>query len=860
MIRIKLFVALFFLVALAQGQNKYSIDAIVKDSTGQVLIGANVWIIKGPDSFHTITDQNGHFTFPQISTPIFNIRITLLGYETYNNKYNYPLINNHIQLPDILLNIKTNILKEVTVRSQISPITLKEDTIEYNISKFHLRDNALLDELLRRLPGIEIDQNGSLKFMGQPISKIKINGKDFMINNIKDLIRVIPLETLDRVQILDDYGKLAEITGRTQGIAAGKVINLETKNTLNTTQNLKAQLGVGTSNRIQSNFNASSIGNKKQIILYGTTDNTIPGQGEIVSSRGAFLFRNQINDLFYTNGGIFADHESNKLQSYNTTQNLTSEGILSINSNSTTTSTYNNYSLAETIEYKDKKRNKISLQLSGERKKQTDQNNTISSQTGLQHIEQSYSNITHATIPNLRTSLYGIHQFNNPGELLAFSATYNYSGNTSYQNIINASTYYNSDDTAIKDSLQYQLLNKQNNAYNITFQSSYIKPLSTTASFEILYNLKSNNNSFEQETQWADKEGKMKIIDSLSNQFDYRITEHKSGINFNNKKGKIEYTIGVYYHFAKYNSNQSQWLVPNLNIKYQLNKTSRLSLHYEGHPNYPDNQQLRPITDRTNPLFPIIGNPDLKAGLYNIFLLEYSLVKKSILFINIRYTPITNQTVTNSILIKDTLNTVTQETHYLNTNGLYLLSGNYSWSHPFDEGKYQLFFEGNANLNNNIYYLQNLRNSSQNLMLTQSIRLGIYQKWIELNTSTGYTHNQTTYSLSQTPTSQIGTWNLAFNSKFFAGPSWSFWLDLNKQFNSGYANGVSANPTDLAATIEKTFLKKALSCRLQGFNLLNQNIGIAQTISGNTTTQTRTNQLGRYILLSLILDLKKTKK
>jgi len=857
MIRI-LILTLFTIPLIANGQNNFCITGQVLDSSMQKTTGANVFLFTKNDTVRTMTDSLGKFEFKQINQPFFVIKILALGYETFTNHYLSNSDNHNIALPVIILKTKLNVLKEVIVRSRISPITIKEDTIEYSISQYHLRENAQINDLLNRLPGIEVDKNGNIKFMGKLISKIKVNGKEFLVGNIHDLLKLIPLETLEKIQMIDDYDKMAELTGRT--IASNnKVLNLQTKQDLNFTENLKAEIGTGTNKKYAADVLASLLDKKKQIIINGLTTNTIPGAGETNNKKGVFLFRNQLNQSLYTNGGFFVEHSKHNEQVYSNNINLTSEGNIRMHSLTQQGNDFDNYNFAEAIDFKDQNGNNISTQFIVEKRFQSNKSSSHSSLTGLQYLDQSIENRTNNIQPNIRGSIYGSHNFRRTGEVLALGFNYNFAGNKSNQNIINNTLYYNNG-TIVLDSLLYQMISKTNNLQNLVLQTSYIKPFNAHSSVELNYVLRSNNNIFTQKTQWINERGEISVIDSLSNEFNYLKVEQKIGTSYKKTNSQFDYTLGCNFFFASYRLNRSKWLLPNINVEYRIDKTSRLAFRYEGRPTYPDYNQLRFIPDRSNPLFPIIGNPDLKASTSNLFTLDYNKITKSIFFVSLMASRIFNQTVTNTLFKQDTLNTVIQETHYLNSNGIYSYSGNYAWSRPFFDNKLQLFIEGNANFNNNIFYLQNIKNYSQNLTLTQSFRTGLYQKWIELNTGASYTLNHTNYSDKEASTINIHTWVLNLNTKFFAGKTWSLWLDVNKQFNTGYAANVSANPTDLGATIEKTFLKNKLTFRLQGFNLLDQNTGITQTISGNTTTQTRTNQLGRFILLSAILDLKKTKK
>lgn len=839
-------------------QKKYDISGIVNDSSGQVLIGANVWIVMDKDSIHTITDEQGVYYFDVVLPASFTIKVTMIGYETLCKKYNYLSSFQTIQLPAIVMNIQSNSLKEVIIKSKVSPVKLKDDTIEFSVSQYHLRENAQLDDLLKRLPGMELDKNGNIKFMGQAVTQIRINGRDFTVGNIKDFLRLIPLEYIDKLQLAEDHGKVAALTGRTTG-DANKLINIETKKDIDINR-LKIVGARGNKQRYNAQVNISTISKKKQIIIDGILNNTSPGSGETINKTGTLVYRNQLNDYFLTSSGFFIEKNDIRNEVVSSLSSQTTDGNFYNNNSSSILNSTENYSLTESLEYKDNKKNNLTFLIIGRHNNQTEKNNTQSIQTGVQHVEQSITETTNSQAPSLTTNLYGSHIFKRPGETLVFGANIDYVSNSTTSQTLNHSLFFKSDNSISTDSILLQKINMTSKIPNILLLSSFVYPLNEKLSGEVKYFINSKRNATRKITEWEDSEGKIEIIDSLSNNFNYNILEQQAGTNIKFKGKTLEVVTGINLINAIYSKNHTTWLVPEIHAVYNFTKHSRLKAHYEAHPAYPEFVQLNPIPDRTNPLNPKIGNPKLYAGLNHVFMLDYRHTGNNMLLIKFRFNPIIGQTATNTTLSRDTLNNIIQETHYININGNYTIYGNYSWSHSFTDGKYQVFINGSCNLNNNVFLLEGSRNATKNLVITQSVRGGIYQKWIELNATAGYGLNHTSYSNNQISSANIRTYNLILNTKLFTRSSWSLSLDINKQFNSGYANGVVASPTDLSTAIEKVLFKNKLSFRLQGFNLLNQNTGISQTISANTTTQTRTNQLGRYILLSAILDLKKTKK
>jgi hypothetical protein len=303
-------------------------------------------------------------------------------------------------------------------------------------------------------------------------------------------------------------------------------------------------------------------------------------------------------------------------------------------------------------------------------------------------------------------------------------------------------------------------------------------------------------------------------------------------------------------------------LAPVLRIQYKLPRSQFISLFYNGVVIFPGYQQLQPAPDLTNTEFPIIGNPLLKPGFTHSVFLNYRSLNTAnthTLFLHLAANYTKDKVVTNTVTVKDSFNTVKQETHYLNTDGDYNYRFVYGWSKRIQDGKYNFYLDGTASYNNNVLYVQDVKNFARNLAMSQSARSNILLPAIELMGGVTYMYNKNVYIPGDNNTTNITTWTFNLVGKVYFLKTFAFGFDANKQLNSGYSGSLSSNPLMANVFLEKMFFKKRLTARAQVFNLLDENARLSQAISGNTVTESRDNLLSRYFMFTLQLDLKKFK-
>src|ERR1700744_4634978 len=281
-----LILSLSFLTAIyAHAQTGREVDGKVIDSTKLSVPGANVKLIsdKG-DSTVTITDGNGKFVFPAVNGTKFTLTISSIGYQALKRHYTLDNDTKPAVLDPILLKSESNLLKGVTIVG-VNPVTLKEDTVEYKASAYKVRENAPVEDLIKKLPGVDVDVNGNITTQGKQVTKVRINGKDFMGGDVQSATKNLPADLVENIQMIDDYGDQANLTGVKTG-EPDKIMNITIRKDKNYGYFGQATAGDGEdalpsspgstpdANRYLTTLNAFRFNGDQQMALLGSINNT----------------------------------------------------------------------------------------------------------------------------------------------------------------------------------------------------------------------------------------------------------------------------------------------------------------------------------------------------------------------------------------------------------------------------------------------------------------------------------------------------------------------------------------------------------------------------------------------------------
>jgi hypothetical protein len=274
----------------------------------------------------------------------------------------------------------------------------------------------------------------------------------------------------------------------------------------------------------------------------------------------------------------------------------------------------------------------------------------------------------------------------------------------------------------------------------------------------------------------------------------------------------------------------------------------------------PSANQLQPVRNTQNLQNVIVGNPNLKPSFSHNFNLSFnSNDSKSgrSLQVSLGASAIQNQIVSNVVLMRDTLNGLKQETRYENADGTYSLNGNYFYNLPLFKNKLTINVRGNLNYGNNVIFTDNTKLFNQSYSISQSLSSTLRLKQMSMSASVGYNLNANNYTLIKGNSRNVETWNLALTARGNVLKVYRFETSLSKRINTGYAIA-NTNPFLIGASLSRTFLKsKLLTANVKVADLLNQGNNLSRYVSGNSTIDSRNNQLTRFFTFGLSYSIQK---
>ncbi|WPQ63368.1 outer membrane beta-barrel protein [Chitinophaga sancti] len=846
-----------------KGQN-ITIKGSLKDSTNLSIAGANILVISAFDSLHTVSDENGLFQFNKDNYAPFQLKISALGYSPLTRNFEPPTNVSTYIIPAILLTSSYHLLKEVVIKGKKSVAILRGDTIEYNINQFKLKGNAVLNDLLKRLPGLIVNADGSITFMGKSISQIRINGQDYPLKNVQALINVLSIEMLEKIQLIDDYGEIARITGRKDG-EAKPIISIETQNTVKRNQQFKIKIGLGNKDRYLLSPVRTDITPSQQFFISGNSNNIGSGFDNTTNNANISLVKTKKKLSIRIITTWDKSKIKNEVEQF--VQMETNSGKQYINSNSKNYLSTNAFAINTGFDYKFNKQSILGFNIRSGLNSNNSQNFFAASQSGLQTVMQQQNNYYEEKTPYLANSSYFVHKFNKTGRVFTIREYLNYQ--TVNSNTVNDNKLqFTYADGSSKDSILKQKIVPKTQNFILDIQSSWIEPINNYSDVEIKYNLNQLNNHYSQKTYYEYSNQKLELIDSLTNAYKNKTTQNEISASYKITSKKIELILGGKLLLYKINNKISAqknyktigniWF-PLLRLQMQTGQSSMIVISTNSTVEYPNNQQSQLIPNRTNIQFPIFGNPNLKAESNNAINLEFRHTGINIVLLNIKTNLIKNQIVTNTVVYEDSSNNIINETHYLNLNGNYSFNLNGGISRSLKEGRYMLSWDFSSSLKHSNIYMNYIQKETNNLIFNSIIKSGFFPNWAELNASINYTYNRNRYLVTTNNIINFSTWNFQLNGKFFISKNWAIEFDYQKQINQGLNSSITANPITLNAAIERKIFKDKITCRLEGQNILNQVSNLTQTISSNSITQTRTNLIGSFYLFSVVLDLKKVR-
>jgi hypothetical protein len=890
-------------------QEGFQVNGKLIDTLGNPIARATVgvYIAGGKDTIKTLSNNVGFFLIKGIPQRKFVLSIASLGYSNKLKAYTIPEGEEVLKLDSIKLIQEYSSMQEIVISTP--PIVVKEDTVEYKADSFRLKPNAMVEDLLKKMPGIEVDKNGNITAQGKTVSRVRVNGKDFFSNDPKAATQQLSADMIDKVQVIDDYGDLANVSGIKDG-EPDKIINLQLKKDRNKGVFTRTVVGGGTNDRYAGTANVNVFNNETQVSVFGGANNNNTstfnfdggsnnGGGGNFGGGGGGARAFQVNVGGNNQGGIGGDEGirvSNSMgmnfrkdfkekkgsvygnYSYSerntdvrrevASQNFFESTKFLNNQNTQSLSNSRNHRASINVEWNIDSFNYIKFI-----PEFTIRDNDSKSGSDFGYLRNDIDltsngindDTSYSKSPNFNGSLIFNHKFKKRGRNLSVNiggGLNSTDGEADRLNITN--NYFPTLSAIVLD--QRILTDNRSNNYNIRL--NYSEPIMKDRYLDFIYAYSRFYTRNDRNTEVLDSNTNTYLFsDLLSNEFENDFINQRIGTNLRTVKKKYNYSIGasaqpVDQRGKTFNSTgQTVYapikrlnLLPSANFAYNFTRNKTLRFFYNGNARQPSFTQLQPVTDVSNPQYQTKGNPELKPEQAHVFSMSFNnlnFLTGQTFFVGANYNFVNNQIVNNT---KRLGANGSQLTSYENVNGNYTVSGFYNFSKPWNNRTHIISANGVIAYNNNISLIDSQRNIGKNLLLSQGLKYEFnWKDWLEIDFGGRYGLNKVTYTLPGQPNVNYTSWTLTNNSRVDIPGGIVFRHDLEYIINKGLSSAVNQNIVLLNASLEKTLFKKKNGIfRLSGFDIFKQNQAIARTINGNNIVDTRVNRLTRYFMMSFI--------
>jgi len=896
------------LVILAQSNilSQHIVTGQISDENGTPLIGATVVLLEPQDSAmvsFAISDNDGRFTLDEVESGPNILQLSFVSYKTDYHNIEIKEGERKVDIGKYQLEPYSEILQEVTVKAEHIPMGIIGDTISYNAAAFQVRPGASVEDLLKKLPGVEVRRDGSIKAMGEDVQNVLVDGKEFFGDDPKIATKNLQAEAVDKVQVFDKKSEIAEFTGIDDG-EEEKTINLKLKEGYKTGGFGNVEGLGGTESRYAGKVNYNRFSPKMQASIISGANNInrqafsfneyiqfMGGLGNAISSMdGAFNFGEfgggrapqGLTDNIST--GINFNYDfSKKLQ-------LTSHYFYTRADQNLSTNTINNqFTESQDFITKD----------------ESIANNINQNQRLSARLEYKITQLAHLVIKNSLYDIDGSNQINSATlfeqDMISFSNTsatrlsntdqFGYEGKIQYRkkykkkgrswintldlrlgshnqsnDVLNE--FFLNEELSLLNQTQNYIFNKESTSLSTVYSEPLGKKTYLGLKYFLNYDLENPRKSF------YDIVNEEQILNSqLTGSYEKNTTTHRPELSLrkNTKKYKLNSALGMQWSSIQGSSDQSGgraasfsnnslYLLPSLSIERKLSKSDELEFSYNTSVRLPTLNQLAPLPDNSDPNILILGNPSLSPEYYHDIRLGYQSIDPfnfKNLFIRTNLMVIQNRIINEVSINEQLIKTLTP----INAQQFVQGSGYFSYSAPIRVLKIKFRTSTNISFAS---YLSNLNgtpsdvkqsNINYNLVLENRNK-----DHVDVATGIRLDYNTRQYEINSNFDQQFFNYRLFVDGIFYIGKEWTISSKYDHIVYSGEFFSEARSFNIWNASIRKSFNEDKIAIEVGVNDILNQNRGVERSGGLNTLYERRYNTLARYFMLGLKVKIGRKQK
>ena len=871
------------------------LDSLTKEPIEFATLHAKYVGDKQPRKY-ALTDENGIVVLQGLPVGRATITFEFMGYKP--KKFTFDIKRGANEYGQLLVSEDNQMLDAVVVSGIANQMLIKKDTIEYNASSYKINDTDMLEELIKKLPGVEIDEQGNITANGKTINKVMIDGKEFFLDDPNLATKNIPAKIVEKVRVVERKSEQAQFTGIDDGDEE-TVLDLGIKagmmngwfgnvagglgNPLAASGDMKFE-GAAMIGRFTDKTQVSIIANGNNTNNRGFTDMAGSMMGEM---RGAGGFSGKGVTTSWM-GGLNANTnlkaEDSDLQGnlmYSGSDRLVEETkdrttILSPEKN------LYNWERGFDKTYSD------GIRFGGEADlKITDKSsimirpnfnigrgdyesfNEFNTRTNADSTNKGYSrNWGNNNNESAGLRVLWRQKFDRPGRTMSFMINSNYSNNESDGFNYSKTDYFKNnvvDSTSVID----QWFDKRNRSAVVAARLSYIEPLGRNYFFEGAYRYSYRDNVSNKNTYNRDASGNYSLLDEqYSSNYTNTIIQQQAEMNIMKQEEKYNMSFGVSMQPTKTISEgtgrDTSYNVLNFSpiarVDYRFSDSKILRVNYRGRTTNPSINQMMPIQDNSDPLKITVGNKNLKPEFTHSFSTEYRVNnKRKFSFFNLGADM--SYTKDDIISVKNYREDGVQVSTYQNTDkAVYSASGRIMFNSPIKKSDFSINSFTMVRFNNGINYMADgmkdnktnwVENETKNFNISQTLRITYRNDWAEIIAGGRINYRNAWYSISSMD--DVSTWTNSINGSvnFTIPGGINLTSNINHTFYIGYDEGYNEPTTVWNAEASKTLFKNSATLKFKVYDILKQARNTSITTTENYIQNVTNNTLGQYFMVTL---------
>lgn len=909
--KLKLILSLFLLLATLQLSAQFQITGKLLDENQKPLPAGTIMLLSPQDSvmqFFTTTDQDGSFIFENITKQKYILQSSYLGYAADWKDLD---VTKNIDLENIVLSPSSKLISTIEVSGELIPMKIGNDTVTFNTAAFPTLPGDRVEDLLKKMPGMEVERDGSIKAFGKQVENVLVDGKSFFGSDTKIATKNLDADAVKSVEVFDKQSDTAEFTGVEDG-EEQRTINLELKEDRKTGYFGNAEIGGGTDQRFhaKTNLNRFKPGEQISLIAMGNNINEqgfsmmdyidfMGGIGSFMSGQsggggsfeidgglpvggnenegiqktfaGGLNFNKDFSEKTeWTSSLFFSDFENDLERQREQLSALNNETLRTIGTEDNQSESRNlngNFKLKTNFNKHHRLilRGEGSLGDFGARSNLLNQNfahpNRFVNSTNRQLDNNGANN-------KIGGSLSWQKRFKKKGRFLVLRT----SGQRNHRNndgVLNALNLIQKDILEEEKLNQIQESRSENQSYEL--RMNYTEPLAEKYFLE--WNSFFSNQDSKNTNTFFDVLPNNETLenDALSTNFDRNFKVYNSGLKmvWNNKKHRGQ--IGLNLEHTRLSGRiagvseqvfaSNTALLPNARFTRKLGLSKSLSFSYQTSLNEPSIHQLQPVIDNTDPFNIYIGNPNLKSAFQHQFSGNY--MHYDAFYARMIYGRLTSIYTKNKITeVVSTDESFRRTYRPVNVNNDIYLNGSFEFSTPINPLKIKTRLLLKSGYGKSILSVNEVLNNVHRQNYSIGVNLENRKKeTFDLLVGYKWSHHTQQYSKSSQFDQSYTTHKIIGDLSWKITEKWNFKTSLDYPFFTQSFSPETAAVPLWKAKLSTFFLKEnKLELRLSVFDILNQNNGINRSAKLNYTQLDQTNVLGRYAMCSLIYNLRGGKK